>query len=112
MKCIKCGKDTAGSDVFCEECLADMELHPVKPGTPILLPPREQQPAAKRSRKRQTRPEAKISSLKATIRWLLVAIMVLVIAFTMAVTMLLHLLQQNDNSLAPGQNYQTSQSAN
>lgn len=57
MNCIRCGKETEENQVFCKDCLADMERHPVKPGTPILLPNREERGTTKR-------PSFKISSSK------------------------------------------------
>ena len=41
MSCMKCGKEVSEGQVFCEECLTEMERYPVKPGTPVLLPHRE-----------------------------------------------------------------------
>ena len=38
MQCMKCGRDLQPGQVFCEECLAEMEKYPVKPGTVVLLP--------------------------------------------------------------------------
>ena len=40
MSCMKCGKEVSEDQVFCPECLAEMERYPVKPGTPVLLPHR------------------------------------------------------------------------
>ena len=36
MSCMKCGKEVSEDQVFCPECLAEMERYPVKPGTPVL----------------------------------------------------------------------------
>ena len=56
MHCIKCGKETKGSDVFCQDCLLVMQTQPVKPGTAVHIPVR---PASKKSasRKKTLSPE-------------------------------------------------------
>jgi len=36
---MKCGKETKSDRFFCQECLDDMERYPVKPDTPVYLPP-------------------------------------------------------------------------
>lgn len=70
MACIKCGKDTASGAEFCEECLAEMRHYPVKPGTPVILPKREERTAAKHLRKKALKPEAQVVNLKKTVRLL------------------------------------------
>ena len=66
MNCIKCGRELDCEGVFCSECLSEMERHPVKPGTVVLLPPRRvEQPTKKHTRKRRTlTPEEQIKRLK------------------------------------------------
>ena len=54
-KCMKCGRPRAEDQAFCDECLADMARHPVKPGVVVLLPQQER-PARPASRKRHTVP--------------------------------------------------------
>lgn len=44
MNCLKCGRELEGNDVFCPECLEDMERHPVRINTAVHIP---QQPAKK-----------------------------------------------------------------
>ena len=74
MNCIKCGRELDCEGVFCAECLADMERHPVKPGTVVLLPPRHPEQAVKKqSRKRRTlTSEEQIKRLKRRNRILVV----------------------------------------
>ena len=64
MKCMRCGTEIATDAVFCEDCLAEMEKHPVKPGTPVLLPRREKQAPVKRSKKRTVKPEEQVHRLR------------------------------------------------
>lgn len=61
MNCMKCGREVPETQVFCPECLADMDRYPVKPGTPIQLPSRPAQSAQKTShRKKEVVPEKKL----------------------------------------------------
>lgn len=41
MECLKCGRPTKESNVFCQDCLTEMERYPVKPDTPVVLPKRQ-----------------------------------------------------------------------
>ena len=43
MNCIKCGRDIGEDQVFCETCLTEMENYPVKPGTAIHIPARNEE---------------------------------------------------------------------
>ena len=110
MKCMRCGTEIIGEAVFCEECLADMEKHPVKPGTPINLPRREKQQVVKRSRKRIPKPEEQLSALRRLVIWQLVVIILLVLALTASIYMLFNQPNPADSKWLPGQNYSTSAS--
>lgn len=52
MNCMKCGKTTTNEQVFCDDCLQVMAKHPVKPGTPVYLPQRQEAPAGKKTGRR------------------------------------------------------------
>ncbi len=95
---MKCGRELKKNQVFCSECLAVMEDYPVKPGTPILLPaqlPAPQAPA--RAPKRKPRkPEEQISRLRSTVRWLSLALIVTLLAFTAVAFMMFWLLDGPD----------------
>ncbi len=108
MKCMRCGVEISSDSVFCDACLADMERHPIAPGTPINLPRREKQQPIKRVKKRIYKPDEVISSLRRTIGWLLSMVLILAIALTIAIYLLVT--QPNDglNNPIPGQNYGTS----
>ena len=107
MNCIKCGREIKDPQVFCEDCLADMERYPVKPNITVQLPVRP--PAApskkKNCRKKYTKPEDQIRHLKFQQKCLLVALFVSLIAFVLTAAMLLYLLEEEEISYAPGQNY-------
>lgn len=71
MFCMKCGKEIPEEQVFCRECLADMALHPVKPGTPVQLPVRPMQANAKRgARKKEASVEQQLKRQRSAITWL------------------------------------------
>ena len=84
MYCLKCGKDTKGSQVFCESCLQVMDQHPVKPGTAINLPRRQAQSTVKKPRKRALPLEEQLALLKRRNRrlalWLTLAFLLLALA--------------------------------
>ena len=82
MNCIKCGREVDCEGVFCAECLAEMERHPVKPGTVVLLPPRRsEQTPKKQTRKRRTlTPEEQVRRLKRRCR-----IMAVLLVLTLAI---------------------------
>lgn len=111
MNCMKCGSVIPAGQVFCDECLADMEKHPVKPGTPLILPRREKQTVTKRSRKRVHKPEEIISKLRRTVVCLMALIAAMGIALTIAVYLLVNQNQTEGTDLLPGQNYGTSEPA-
>ena len=83
MYCLKCGKDTKGEQIFCDDCLAVMDAYPVKSDTPIHLPKRStQQPTTKKapSRKKVIPLEDQIQQLKATNRRLILMVLSLIMA--------------------------------
>lgn len=93
MSCMRCGKETDENQVFCAECLADMERHPVKPGTPIQLPTRRESGTTKRHsfRVAASKWQDKIFLLKYIIFWMTVLIVLLVAALVLCICMLLRL---------------------
>lgn len=98
MRCLKCGREVKDPQVFCELCQEDMSHYPVKPGTPIQLPHRSAPPAWKKTarRKKQLKPEEQLPRLRANIRLLSLALTGLLIAFILAMLMVLYLLDQRD----------------
>lgn len=104
MNCLKCGRETAGEQVFCEDCLLDMEKHPVKPGTVVLLPRRRDTSAAKKSSKRRS------PSLEEQVRVLKQRVRVQVVLLYILLAMILALAYPagkylTGNSFKIGQNY-------
>lgn len=76
MNCMKCGKETNGKQVFCPDCLEEMERYPVKPGTVVQIPDRPEQDPARRQnrRKREIPPEEQIAGLRKLARRLFLAL--------------------------------------
>ncbi len=106
MQCMKCGRDLQPGQVFCDECLAEMEKYPVKPGTVVLLP-RYQRPniQPKKTVKRGVPLEEQLRKAKNRNRllgWLLTA------SITVAVglgCLAAALYIEYDGKFLPGQNY-------
>lgn len=108
MYCLKCGKEIPDSQVFCDDCRADMDAHPVRSDIPVQLPVR---PPNRRQapQRKETSPEEEISSLKKSIHWIMLLVTALVLALCLCITSLMYL----RNTLSPeqgdiGQNYKTA----
>ena len=84
-QCLKCGKETAEKAIFCQQCQDDMGKYPVKPGTVIHLP------------KRQNAPEKKLEQYNEALSILL----------TVTAFMLLRTLSQEKPVPPIGRNYTT-----
>lgn len=56
MNCMKCGREIEADQVFCTYCLIEMENHPVKPGTVILLPDQKASTPKKTVKKKKLPP--------------------------------------------------------
>lgn len=109
MNCIKCGTETKEPQVFCDRCLADMERYPVKPNITVSLPARPVEPPAKRKsrRPRYIKPEEQIRHLRVKTRLLTVALAAALIAFSLTALLLLKVLDVQEDTYGPGQNYDT-----
>ena len=94
MVCMKCGRKCKENQVFCLECLAVMADYPVKPGTPIQLPIRQQTPtlSGKAQKKKQRKPEEQILRLRSAVRWLTLGLIASLAAFIITALMMLWLL--------------------
>ena len=113
MNCMKCGREIDGDQVFCQECLFEMEKYPVKPGTSVQLPPRREQPSPKKT---HTRYRGKMS-LEEQVRylrkqlWILSVILAvcLILLAVLAVPAFRHF---RENHFLPGQNYSAVDASN
>ena len=106
MHCIKCGKETAGSDVFCQECLLVMQTQPVKPGTAVHIPVR---PASKKpvSRKKTLSPEEQVVKLRKQLRKLFWACVALILALCLTIASNIYLLYRQGILEDLGKTYST-----
>lgn len=97
MLCIKCGRKLEDGQVFCDLCLSDMAEHPVKPGTPVQLPPPQAEIPVKPRKKIPVvfqKPELEINRLRSSVRWLTFILIVLLLAFAFSCVVLIALLKQ------------------
>lgn len=106
VKCMKCGREIAAEQVFCPECLADMEKHPIKPGTVVQLPVHlKETPLRKPQRRKSLTPDEQLRKSKALNR-VLAGLLALTLAALLAVTSYLIWRMEEENvDILPGQNY-------
>ena len=103
-RCLKCNRETAEGQVFCDECLAQMAKQPVKPGTPVNLPKRP--PSEPRASKHAAvRPEDQVIRLEERISRLHRSIAMLSIALILVSGLLLLMLYLHPGIPDIGQNY-------
>lgn len=110
MRCMKCGRDTENEQVFCESCREIMAKYPVKPGTVVQLPRRDQQiPKRTQSwRYGALNAEEQIKRLRRTVRNQ-AALIVLLLAAVISLSWLsVKLYQENEKKVLLGQNYFTA----
>ena len=109
MKCLRCGRETEGEQIFCDHCLESMEAYPVKPGTAIQLPRRAAEPSVKKNRKhrkkRKLSPEEKLQRSQKVIRRMTISIVVLALALTASIVMLIREISIADVRNMIGKNY-------
>lgn len=110
MQCMKCGREIHAGDVFCQECLTDMEKYPVKPGTVVTIP---RQPVYKKQadRRNVATPEQKVKVLTKRVR-ILSFLLILCIALLIAVGgLLISMVLESEDEPTIGQNYTYEDSA-
>lgn len=110
MNCMKCGREIPEDDVFCAECLADMEKYPVKSGTVVFIPNRTAQTAVKRVQKRVLPPEEQIRLLNRRIRRLWGALILSGLLTAAAIGLAVYGLHDEEIQFLPGQNYTSEKS--
>ena len=104
MQCMKCGRKIKDNQVFCEECLGIMETYPVKPGTPIQLPPPSKTSLPTRPNRRKTlKPEEQIQRLRSTVGRLTIALILLILILIIVSVMLFWLLDTTNMTFLAAQ---------
>lgn len=113
MNCMKCGREIPLGQVFCKDCLADMAEHPIKPGTPV--PPFAQtedvQPKRSAPVRKPKKPEEQIVGLKKWLIGLSLALMAVMLIFSITTAILVHQLNEARETPSYGQNYSTVDSS-
>lgn len=107
MRCLKCGRHTDSTAVFCEACAADMEQHPVSRETPLILHTRPQREPVKK--KKTVTPEEIIMKLKKHRKRLVIACVALALICALLSGALVYLLTRPSREYGLGQNYNTAQ---
>ena len=111
MGCLKCGRETRQSQVFCPTCQEAMQDYPVKPGTVIHLPHREA-PGAERpfsDTQWESSSSDQLIRLRKLIRWLTATIALLSVLLCLAAGMLVYTLKSDTPTPNIGRNYTTTQ---
>lgn len=107
MNCLKCGRKIDDGQVFCTDCLVQMEKYPIKPGTAVILPSRNDPVPARKSSFRfrpALSPEEQLRHLKRRVHRLTLALAVVLLLFAGLAFFTGHLLRSRSQPL-PGQNY-------
>lgn len=109
MNCVKCGREIPEDQVFCENCLTEMENYPVKPGTAVHIPTRPAEELPKKSVKKKcilTAEELLLRTRKKLRRTRVFAVILLLICGTLSFLMAQAVLELDFQRLL-GQNYRT-----
>lgn len=104
---MKCGRETVSEQVFCPDCLAEMEKYPVRPGTVVQLPSRKAPSVLKKqpSKKRTVPLDEQVRILKRNCRKLtILLVLVTILAVLLSVPAVKHLCEDHYKI---GQNYTT-----
>lgn len=108
MNCMRCGREIQEGQVFCSECLAEMEKCPVKPDTPIRLP-RRPDPALRRNVRKKGSPEdEQIRTLKKQVRLLAILLILAAVVIIILSIPAIRDLVEDSMSFLPGQNYSSA----
>ena len=109
MACLKCGKETGISSVFCDDCLLKMAAYPVKPDAPVQLPHRAPVPEEKKPvrKKKQYTPMELLKKSRRRVLWLSVTVFLLIVGLVFSLSLLVHTLDALDEAQNQGKNYTT-----
>lgn len=114
MNCMKCGREIALGQVFCKECLTDMEQYPIKPGTPVPMfnPNAVTAPKRPTNTRKQKKPEEQVVDLKKWILGLGVTLFAVILGFSIVTAILVNRLNDAENKVPVGQNYSSLDTGN
>lgn len=108
MNCMKCGREVAAGQVFCEACLTEMEKYPVRPGTVIQLPRRREESAVKKPYARRKTPptlEEQVKHLRKVCRVLFGLLLIALVLIVVLAFPGVKELAGGKSQFLPGQNY-------
>ena len=114
MNCMKCGRETEEEQVFCRTCLDDMEAHPVKPGTVVLIPSRAEEEESRKNQHRKKTlptPSEQIRRLKRKLLWTRIALASLLLLCGLLCFAVGRVAIEWDAGRIMGQNYSTVETA-
>lgn len=106
MECLKCGRETAGAEVFCTECLKEMEKNPVNSNTPVVIHHRKE-PQRRTPQKKAPKSEEVIAGLNRKVQRLRAAVAVLALLLTVSLAAMGYLVWAERDDLDIGFNYGT-----
>ena len=107
MNCLKCGRKIDDGQVFCTDCLVQMEKYPIKPGTAVVLPNRVEAPQIRKNSPRfrvALSQEEQLRLLKRRVHNLTLALAIVLLLFAGLAFFTGHLLRSQAQP-RPGQNY-------
>ncbi len=110
MNCMKCGREIAHGQIFCDACLTEMKDYPVKPDTAVQLPPSAFEPQVKKQlqhRRPVLTAEEQIARLRRRNRGLLTALLVALVVITTLCFASVAMLAKLDVQNLLGKNYNT-----
>ena len=109
MYCMKCGKEIAEKQVFCDSCLEIMKQYPVKSDTRILLPNRAVPTLVKKVpvRKKVLSSEERLTKARKVIQWLSISLVAALIALSLTISLLIDTIGSEESGGVIGQNYST-----
>lgn len=104
MNCMRCGKETEDKAVFCPECLEDMAKYPVKPGTTVHIPIRQNEEIKKAVKKKpELTPEEQLREAQKIISILFYTAVSLLVALILTGALLFHALFQSKELPTPAE---------
>ena len=104
MRCLRCNREVEDGQVFCDQCLSQMEGQPVKPGTPVILPKRPPS-TPRRPLNSQDRPEEQVAKLQKQVHRLHGWIAFWIVLSGLAIGLLTFRLSTGEEGFGLGQNY-------
>ena len=113
MQCLKCGRNIELEQVFCADCLAEMEKYPVKPGTVVHIPHRPPHSPVKKAvphRHPSVSPEEQVKKLKKRVAALSFALILTISALAAIAWQGWKHFMGHDSGFLPGQNYSSAAS--